>query len=128
MLATPSALEVDDMAGAAGLSKAHFSREFRRAFGESPHHYLLTQAPRAGRRAAADDRLDRRRDLRLESGCRASARSRPASSGPSGRRRPSTGRSQPPAALAARGPELRPAHLPATPDSTFQEDSGLTRD
>jgi AraC-like DNA-binding protein len=36
-------LGVDDMAGAAGLSKAHFSREFRRAFGESPHHYLLTR-------------------------------------------------------------------------------------
>ena len=31
------------MAGAAGLSKAHFSREFRRNFGESPHHYLLTR-------------------------------------------------------------------------------------
>jgi AraC-like DNA-binding protein len=36
-------LVVDDMAGAAGLSKAHFSREFRRTFGESPHHYLLTR-------------------------------------------------------------------------------------
>ncbi|MGA9634845.1 MAG: AraC family transcriptional regulator, partial [Solirubrobacterales bacterium] len=36
-------LDVDDLAGAAGLSKAHFSREFRRAFGESPHHYLLTR-------------------------------------------------------------------------------------
>jgi AraC-like DNA-binding protein len=36
-------IEVADMAGAAGLSKAHFSREFRRAFGESPHHYLLTR-------------------------------------------------------------------------------------
>ena len=36
-------LDVDDMAGAAGLSKAHFSREFRRTFGESPHHYLLTR-------------------------------------------------------------------------------------
>lgn len=36
-------LTVDDLAGAARLSRAHFSREFRRAFGESPHAYLLTR-------------------------------------------------------------------------------------
>jgi AraC-like DNA-binding protein len=36
-------LAVADMAGAAGLSRAHFSREFRRTFGESPHGYLLTR-------------------------------------------------------------------------------------
>jgi AraC-like DNA-binding protein len=36
-------LDVDDMAAAAGLSRAHFSREFRRTFGESPHAYLLTR-------------------------------------------------------------------------------------
>jgi AraC-like DNA-binding protein len=36
-------LGVDDLAAAAGLSRAHFSREFRRAFGESPHTYLLTR-------------------------------------------------------------------------------------
>src|SRR5262249_26950209 len=36
-------LDVDDMAEAAGLSRAHFSREFRRTFGESPHAYLLTR-------------------------------------------------------------------------------------
>src|SRR5260221_9582887 len=36
-------LDVDDLASAAGLSRAHFSREFRRAFGDSPHAYLLTR-------------------------------------------------------------------------------------
>jgi AraC-like DNA-binding protein len=36
-------LDVDDLARAAGLSKAHFSREFRRTFGESPYVYLMTR-------------------------------------------------------------------------------------
>jgi AraC-like DNA-binding protein len=36
-------LGVEDLARAAGLSRAHFSRAFRRAFGESPHTYLLTR-------------------------------------------------------------------------------------
>ena len=36
-------LGVEDMARAAGLSRAHFIREFRRAFGDSPHAYLLTR-------------------------------------------------------------------------------------
>src|SRR3954469_14603504 len=36
-------LGVDDLARTAGLSRAHFSREFRRAFGETPHVYLLTR-------------------------------------------------------------------------------------
>jgi AraC-like DNA-binding protein len=37
------ALTVSDLARAAGLSRAHFSRAFRRAFGETPHAYLLTR-------------------------------------------------------------------------------------
>ena len=36
-------LTVADLARAAGLSPAHFSREFRRTFGEPPHVYLLTR-------------------------------------------------------------------------------------
>jgi AraC-like DNA-binding protein len=36
-------LGVADLARTAGLSPAHFSREFKSAFGESPHAYLLTR-------------------------------------------------------------------------------------
>ena len=36
-------LDVPELARAARLSPAHFSREFARAFGETPHRYLLTR-------------------------------------------------------------------------------------
>jgi AraC-like DNA-binding protein len=36
-------LDVPALARAAYLSPAHFSREFRRVFGETPHRYLLTR-------------------------------------------------------------------------------------
>jgi transcriptional regulator GlxA family with amidase domain len=35
-------LDVATLARAAQLSKAHFSREFREVFGESPHQYLMS--------------------------------------------------------------------------------------
>jgi AraC-like DNA-binding protein len=50
-------LGVDDMARAAGLSRAHFTREFRRAFGEPPRSYLLTR--RLERAAALLRQTDR---------------------------------------------------------------------
>jgi AraC-like DNA-binding protein len=36
-------LDVSALARAAHMSQAHFSREFRKAFGETPHQYLLTR-------------------------------------------------------------------------------------
>ena len=36
-------VDVNAMAREAKLSPAHFSREFRRTFGEPPHRYLLTR-------------------------------------------------------------------------------------
>ncbi len=36
-------LSVANLAAAANLSPAHFSRRFKQTFGESPHQYLLTR-------------------------------------------------------------------------------------
>lgn len=36
-------LDIAALARAAGRSPAHFSRQFRKAFGESPHQYLVTR-------------------------------------------------------------------------------------
>lgn len=38
-----SPLDVPAMAGRARMSPSHFSREFKRAYGETPHTYLLTR-------------------------------------------------------------------------------------
>jgi len=51
-------ITVAEMARAAGLSPAHFSREFNRTFGETPHRYLLTR--RLERAAALLRTTDRR--------------------------------------------------------------------
>lgn len=36
-------LDVEALARGAGMSAGHFSRQFRRAFGESPYSYLMTR-------------------------------------------------------------------------------------
>ena len=51
-------LDVPALARAARLSPAHFSREFRRVFGETPHQYLLTR--RVERAAALLRTTDRK--------------------------------------------------------------------
>jgi AraC-like DNA-binding protein len=51
-------LDVPTLARAAHLSPAHFSREYRRAFGETPHQYLLSR--RMERAAALLRNTDRK--------------------------------------------------------------------
>jgi transcriptional regulator GlxA family with amidase domain len=58
-------LDVATLARAARLSQAHFSREFRQAFGDSPHQYLMS---RRLKRAAA---LLRDTDRPIADVCRA---------------------------------------------------------
>src|SRR5213594_2610837 len=55
-------LDVQALARAAYLSPAHFSREFRRAFGETPHQYLLTRRLDGDSRPACVRRRDARPD------------------------------------------------------------------
>jgi AraC-like DNA-binding protein len=50
-------ITVDDLAAAAGLSRAHFSRTFTRTFGETPRAYLQTR--RLERAAALLRKTDR---------------------------------------------------------------------
>src|SRR5215218_10033667 len=58
-------LDVEAMASAAGLSRAHFSREFRRAFGEPPRSYLLTRRLERAAALLTNTRPLRRRRLLL---------------------------------------------------------------
>jgi AraC-like DNA-binding protein len=119
-------LDVDDLAGAAGLSRAHFSREFRRAFGESPHAYLLTR--RLERAAALLRNTDRSvADICLSVGLRSIGSFTTSFTRTFGVS-PTAYRAQyPPAAAQARVPMCvlraygRPQHR------TFREDSAAAR-
>ena len=120
------AVSVDDMAAAAGLSKAHFSREFRRAYGESPHQYLLT---RRMERAAW---LLRATDRSVADVCFSVGLSSVGSFTTSFSRTfgvsPTVYRARfPPAAMYARLPACM-VRAYGRPVSTFREDSAATRD
>jgi len=125
-------LSVDDLARAAGLSRAHFSREFRRAFGESPHAYLLTR--RLERAAALLRNTDRSvTDICLAVGLE-SVGSFTTSFTRTYGRSPSAYRAAfPPAAQHARIPSCilraygRPSVVRAQ-QRTFREDTPLVRD
>jgi AraC-like DNA-binding protein len=120
-------LEVDDLARAAGLSKAHFSREFRDAFGESPHSYLLT---RRLERAAA---LLRTTDSSVSDICLSVGLQSQGSFTTSFKRMfgvtPATYRKRfPPASFQARVPACVVRFYGRPQRRTFREDSGSAAD
>lgn len=117
-------LDVTDLAREAGLSRAHFSAEFRRVFGETPHAYLLT---RRLERAAA---LLRTTDHTVADVCMAVGLSSVGSFTTSFRRiyglSPTAYRaSQPPASLLARIPACIVHAYNRPQNRTFREDSGV---
>src|SRR5688500_17285993 len=120
-------LDVDDLAGAAGLSRAHFSREFRRAFSESPHAYLLT---RRMERAAA---LLRTTDRSVADICFSVELERVGSFPPSSHRTcgasPTVYRAKsPPAASYAKVPACVVRFHARPQNRTFREDSNGARE
>jgi AraC-like DNA-binding protein len=119
-------LDVDDLARAAGLSRAHFSREFRQAFGESPHAYLLTR--RLERAAALLRTTDRSvADICVSVGLQSVGSFTTSFTRTYGRSPTAYRAAFPPAAESARVPWCvarvygRPKHR------TFREDSGASR-
>jgi AraC-like DNA-binding protein len=116
-------LAVDDLAAAAGLSRAHFSREFKLAFGDSPHAYLLTR--RLERAAALLRNTDRSvADICMSVGLVSVGSFTTSFTRMFGRPPTAYRASYPPAALQARVPTCvlraygRPQHR------TFREDNG----
>jgi AraC-like DNA-binding protein len=119
-------LDVAALARAAHLSPAHFSREFRRTFGETPHQYLLTR--RLERAAALLRTTDRSvADICFTVGL-SSVGSFTTSFGRTFGMSPTAFRAaHPPAAARARIPTCVLRALERPPSSSFREDSWLRR-
>ena len=119
-------ITVEDMAEAAGLSKAHFSREFRRAFGETPRAYLLTR--RVGRAAGLLRNTDRSvTEVCFSVGLKSLGSFTTSFTRHFGRSPAAYRDAFPPAALQARVPACI-VHKHARPKvRTFREDSGAGR-
>src|ERR671925_205350 len=96
-------ITVDDLAAAAGLSRAHFSRMFTRTFGESPRAYL--QSRRLERAAALLRHTDRSvADICVMVGLQSVGSFPPCSAGVYGNPPVPYRASMPPAAIYARVP------------------------
>jgi len=120
-------LDVAALASAARLSPAHFSREFRRTFGETPHQYLLTR--RLERAAALLRNTDRSvADICFTVGL-SSVGSFTTSFGRAFGLSPTAYRnSHPPAASRARIPTCVLQAYARPQSSSFREDSGKRPD
>jgi AraC-like DNA-binding protein len=118
-------LDVPTLARTAHLSPAHFTREFRRTFGETPHQYLLTR--RLERAAALLRNTDRTvADICITVGLR-SVGSFTTSFGRTFGRSPTAYRAEhPPAATRIQIPTCV-LQAYARPHSSFREDSRAMR-
>jgi AraC-like DNA-binding protein len=119
-------LGVEELARAAGLSRAHFSREFRRAFGESPHAYLLTR--RLERAAALLRDTDRSvADICLSVGLQSIGSFTTSFTRTFGRSPTAYRAAYPPAAARALVPACALRFYGRPQHSTFREDSRAAR-